>query len=54
MFHPGVVPFEGETAIVAITVNKFQIPSNKNAQVHPMAPKPSGPADWIQSISCPS
>ena len=26
---------------VAITVNKFQIPSNKNAQVHPMAPKPS-------------
>src|SRR5205823_9138832 len=26
---------------VAITVNKFQIPSNKNAQVHPLAPKPS-------------
>jgi len=26
---------------VAITVNKFQVPSNKNAQVHPMAPKPS-------------
>ena len=24
---------------VAITVNKFQIPSNRNAQVHPMAPK---------------
>ena len=23
----------------AVTVNKFQIPSNKNAQVHPMAPK---------------
>src|SRR5438552_3893416 len=26
---------------VAITVNKFQIPSNKNAQVHPLAPKPA-------------
>jgi iron(III) transport system substrate-binding protein len=26
---------------VALTVGKFQIPSNKNAQVHPMAPKPS-------------
>ena len=26
---------------VAITVNKFQIPSNKNAQTHPMAPKAS-------------
>ncbi len=26
---------------VALTVNKFQIPSNKNAQIHPMAPKPS-------------
>ena len=26
---------------VAVTVNKFQIPSNKNAQIHPMAPKPS-------------
>jgi iron(III) transport system substrate-binding protein len=26
---------------VAVTVNKFQIPSNKNAQTHPMAPKPS-------------
>ena len=26
---------------VAITVNKFQIPSNKNAQTHPMAPKGS-------------
>jgi len=26
---------------VAITVNKFQVPSNKNAQIHPMAPKPS-------------
>ena len=26
---------------VAITVNKFQIPSNKNAQVHPLAPKAS-------------
>ena len=25
---------------VAITVNKFQIPSNKNAQIHPLAPKP--------------
>ena len=24
---------------VAITVNKFQIPSNKNAQIHPLAPK---------------
>ncbi|HSD00497.1 MAG TPA: ABC transporter substrate-binding protein, partial [Casimicrobiaceae bacterium] len=26
---------------VAVTVNKFQIPSNKNSQTHPMAPKPS-------------
>ena len=26
---------------VAVTVNKFQIPSNRNAQVHPMAPKPA-------------
>src|SRR5438477_8071546 len=26
---------------VAVTVNKFQIPSNKNAQTHPMAPKAS-------------
>lgn len=26
---------------VAIAVNKFQIPSNKNAQTHPMAPKPA-------------
>ncbi len=26
---------------VALTVGKFQIPSNKNAQIHPMAPKPS-------------
>ena len=26
---------------VAITVNKFQIPSNKNAQTHPMAPRPA-------------
>jgi len=26
---------------VALTVNKFQIPSNKNAQVHPQAPKAS-------------
>ena len=25
---------------VALTVAKFQIPSNKNAQAHPMAPKP--------------
>jgi iron(III) transport system substrate-binding protein len=24
---------------VALTVNKFQIPSNKNAQIHPLAPK---------------
>jgi iron(III) transport system substrate-binding protein len=27
---------------VAITVNKFQIPSNKSAQVHPKAPRPEG------------
>jgi iron(III) transport system substrate-binding protein len=26
---------------VAVTVNKFQTPSNRNAQVHAMAPKPS-------------
>jgi len=26
---------------VAVAVNKFQTPSNRNAQVHPMAPKPS-------------
>ena len=26
---------------VAIAVNKFQIPSNRNAQTHPMAPKPA-------------
>jgi iron(III) transport system substrate-binding protein len=26
---------------VAITVNKFQIPSNRNAQIHPLAPKPA-------------
>ena len=26
---------------VALTVGKFQIPSNKNAQIHPMAPKMS-------------
>jgi iron(III) transport system substrate-binding protein len=26
---------------VAVTVNKFQVPSNRNAQVHPMAPKAS-------------
>ncbi len=26
---------------VAVSVNKFQIPSNRNAQIHPMAPKPS-------------
>jgi len=26
---------------VAVTVNKFQIPSNKSAQIHPMAPKPA-------------
>ena len=26
---------------VAVTVGKFQIPSNKNAQIHPMAPKPA-------------
>ena len=26
---------------VAVAVNKFQQPSNKNSQVHPMAPKPS-------------
>jgi iron(III) transport system substrate-binding protein len=26
---------------VAIAVNKFQVPSNKNAQTHPMAPKPA-------------
>ena len=26
---------------VAVAVNKFQIPSNKNAQTHPMAPKPA-------------
>jgi iron(III) transport system substrate-binding protein len=26
---------------VALTVNKFQIPSNRNAQIHPMAPKPA-------------
>ncbi len=26
---------------VAVTVGKFQIPSNKNAQIHPMAPKMS-------------
>lgn len=26
---------------VAVTVNKFQTPSNRNAQVHPMAPKAS-------------
>jgi iron(III) transport system substrate-binding protein len=26
---------------VALTVAKFQVPSNKNAQTHPMAPKPS-------------
>jgi len=26
---------------VALTVGKFQIPSNKNAQIHPQAPRPS-------------
>ena len=26
---------------VAVTLNKFQIPSNKSAQIHPMAPKPA-------------
>ncbi len=26
---------------VAVSVNKFQIPSNRNAQIHPLAPKPS-------------
>lgn len=26
---------------VALTVNKFQIPSNRNAKVHPQAPRPS-------------
>jgi iron(III) transport system substrate-binding protein len=26
---------------VAVSVNKFQIPSNKNAQIHPLAPKPA-------------
>jgi iron(III) transport system substrate-binding protein len=26
---------------VAVTVGKFQIPSNKDAQIHPMAPKPA-------------
>ena len=26
---------------VALTVGKFQIPSNRNAQIHPMAPKPA-------------
>src|SRR5438477_1507242 len=26
---------------VAVAVNKFQVPSNKNAKIHPMAPKPA-------------